>query len=276
MGQTFVFKKIAPKLRHFNSDTLLSNLVYFAKERHTSQEFFSSDRKIKNSWKKSNFLVNKQQTDWFPTLIENQQRWRIWLLTRHRPEVAFVFLLPSSYMYSEYVFVHCHVGKRYSVSYIPGPISLIEQIWCLNLMWLLMLYAPIRPFNMGLHNYKIEKQNKQIKTFQVVLLTRLSVVGAGCVCVWGGSAYFLDNLPVCSMMICFIKWPVNPVKHCLNWISQTFHVKPVHREGIGCPLLPAGQVISSPCSFFITELTPLILASKSEFSQGSHSLYKVI
>ena len=25
-----------------------------------------------------------------------------------------------------------------------------------------------------------------------------------------------------------------------------------------------------------TELTPLILASKSEFSQGSHSLYKVI
>ena len=155
------------------------------------------------------------------------------------------------------MFVHCHVGKRYSISYIPGPISLIKQIWCLNLMWLLMLYAPIRLFNLGLHNYKIEKQNKQIKTFQVVLLTRLSVGGAGCVCVWGGgggawgSAYSLDNLPVCSMMICFIKWPVKPVKHCLNWISQTFHVKPVHREGIGCPLLPAGQVISSPCSFFI-------------------------
>ena len=26
-----------------------------------------------------------------------------------------------------------------------------------------MLYAPIRLFNLGLHNYKIEKQNKQIK-----------------------------------------------------------------------------------------------------------------
>ena len=31
-------------------------------------------------------------------------------------------------------------------------------------------------------NYKIEKQNKQIKTFQVVLLTRPGV----CVCVLGG------------------------------------------------------------------------------------------
>ena len=49
-----------------------------------------------------------------------------------------------------------------------------------------MLYAPIRLFNLGLHNYKIEKQNKQIKTFQVVLLKRLSVGGAGCVCVCGG------------------------------------------------------------------------------------------
>ena len=47
-------------------------------------------------------------------------------------------------------------------------------------MWLLMLYAPIRLFN-----YKIEKQNKQIKTFQAVLLMRLSVGGAG-VCVWVG------------------------------------------------------------------------------------------
>ena len=53
-------------------------------------------------------------------------------------------------------------------------------------MWLLMLYATIRLFNLGLHNYKIEKQNKQIKTFQVVLLTRLSVGMAGCVCVCGG------------------------------------------------------------------------------------------
>ena len=53
-------------------------------------------------------------------------------------------------------------------------------------MWLLMLYAPIRLFNLGLHNYKIEKQNKQFKTFQVVLLTRLSVGGAGVVCVGGG------------------------------------------------------------------------------------------
>ena len=56
-------------------------------------------------------------------------------------------------------------------------------------MWLLMLYAPIRLFNLGLHNYKIEKQNKQIKTLQVVLLTRLSVGGAG-VCVWGGGCLF--------------------------------------------------------------------------------------
>ena len=55
-----------------------------------------------------------------------------------------------------------------------------------------MLYAPNGLFNLGLHNYKIEKQNKQIKTFQVVLLTRPSVGGAGsvcvcvCVCVSGG------------------------------------------------------------------------------------------
>ena len=187
-------------------------------------------------------------------------------------------------MYSEYVFVHCHVGKRYSMSYISGPISLIKQIWCLNLMWLLMLYAPIRLFNLGLHNYMIEKQNKQIKTFQVVLLTRPGVCvcwggggrGGGNykieeqnkqiktfqvvlltrpgVCVWGGGGGVtcsLDNLPVCTMIICFIKWSVKPVKHCLNWISQTFHVKPVRREGIGCPLLPAGQTISGPCSFFI-------------------------
>ena len=47
-----------------------------------------------------------------------------------------------------------------------------------------------------LHNCKIEKQNKQIKTFQVVLLTRPRM----CVCVWrGGGTYSLDNLPVCSM-----------------------------------------------------------------------------
>ena len=45
-----------------------------------------------------------------------------------------------------------------------------------------MLYAPIRLFNLGLHNYKVEIQNKQIKTFQVVLLTRPSVGGV-CVCV---------------------------------------------------------------------------------------------
>ena len=66
-------------------------------------------------------------------------------------------------------------------------------------MWLLMLYAPIRSFNLGLHNYN-EIQNKQIKTFQVVLLTRPSVGGAGGVCVGGGGGgtYSLDNLPVCS------------------------------------------------------------------------------
>ena len=51
---------------------------------------------------------------------------------------------------------------------------------------------------------KIEKQNKQIKTFQVVLLTRPGV------CLWGWGrggrgTYSLDNLPVCSMIICFIK-----------------------------------------------------------------------
>ena len=49
-----------------------------------------------------------------------------------------------------------------------------------------MLYAQIRLFNLGLHNYKVEKQNKQIKTFQVVLLTRPSVGGAGSVCRGGG------------------------------------------------------------------------------------------
>ena len=59
-------------------------------------------------------------------------------------------------------------------------------------MWLLMLCAPIRLFNLGLHNYKIEIQNKQIKTFQVVLLTRPSVGGAEnvCVCVGGGLYVF--------------------------------------------------------------------------------------
>ena len=40
VGQTFIFEKIVLKLRHFNSDTLRSNLVYLAKERRTSQEFF--------------------------------------------------------------------------------------------------------------------------------------------------------------------------------------------------------------------------------------------
>ena len=60
-------------------------------------------------------------------------------------------------------------------------------------MWLLMLHAPIRLFNLRLHNYKIEKQNKQIKTFQVVLLTRRGV------CVWGmgrgggGAGQLLDR-----------------------------------------------------------------------------------
>ena len=70
-----------------------------------------------------------------------------------------------------------------------------------------MLYAPILLFNLGLHNYKVKKQNKQIKTFQVVLLTRPYVGGAGNVCGWGagGGTYSLDNLPVCSMIICFIK-----------------------------------------------------------------------
>ena len=41
--------------------------------------------------------------------------------------------------------------------------------------------------SLGLHNYKVEKQNKQIKTFQVVLFTRPSVGGAGSVC--GGSLF---------------------------------------------------------------------------------------
>ena len=63
-------------------------------------------------------------------------------------------------------------------------------------MWLLMLYAPIRLFSLGLHNYKIEKQNKQIKTFKVVLITRPGVCGGGgwegggggvCVCGVGGN-----------------------------------------------------------------------------------------
>ena len=52
----------------------------------------------------------------------------------------------------------------------PGPISLIKQIGCLHLS----------------HNYKVEIQNKQIQTFQVVLLTRSAVGGAGSVCVCGG------------------------------------------------------------------------------------------
>ena len=111
-------------------------------------------------------------------------------------------------MYSEYVFDHCHVGKRYPIS--PG------------------LY-PSSIFNLS-RNYKVEIQNKQIKTFQVVLLTRPSVGGAGSVCVsGGGGTYSLDNLPVFSIIICFIKLSVKPVKYCLNWISQTFHVKPVRR-----------------------------------------------
>ena len=55
------------------------------------------------------------------------------------------------------------------------------------------MHQPIRLFNLRLHNYKIEKQNKQIKTFQVVPLARPSVGGAGsaCVCVWGG-----DYVPI--------------------------------------------------------------------------------
>ena len=68
-------------------------------------------------------------------------------------------------------------------------------------MWLLMLYAPIRLFNLGLHKYKIEKQNKQIKTFKVVLLTRLSVGGAGCVC-GGGVPIPLITYP------CVVWWYV--------------------------------------------------------------------
>ena len=70
-----------------------------------------------------------------------------------------------------------------------------------------MLYAPIRLFNLGLHNYKIEKQNNQIKTFQVVLLT-LNETRSVRVCVWEGGTYSLHNLPVCSMIICSIKWSV--------------------------------------------------------------------
>ena len=54
-------------------------------------------------------------------------------------------------------------------------------------MWQLMLYAPIRLFNLGLHNYKIEKQNKQIKTFQVELLTRPGM------CVGGGGG---ERVPI--------------------------------------------------------------------------------
>ena len=86
------------RFRENRSQTLAFWQWYFAFESRLSRKrkpylsrVLSSDRKIKNYWKKSNFLVNKQQTDWFPTLTENQQRWRIWLLTRHRPEVAFVF-----------------------------------------------------------------------------------------------------------------------------------------------------------------------------------------
>ena len=60
-------------------------------------------------------------------------------------------------------------------------------------MWLLMLYAPIRLFSLGLHNYKIEKQNKQIKTFKVVLLTRPGV----CVCVCGGGGWEGGGAAVC-------------------------------------------------------------------------------
>ena len=57
-----------------------------------------------------------------------------------------------------------------------------------------------------MYMYKVEKQNKQIKAFQVVLLTRPSVGGSGSVCVGGGEdIYSLDNLLVFSMIICFIK-----------------------------------------------------------------------
>ena len=74
-----------------------------------------------------------------------------------------------------------------------------------------MLYAPIWLFNLGLHNYKVKIQNKQIKTFHVVLLMRPSVGGAGSV--WRGGTYSLGNLPVCSIIMCFRKLPVKPVKH---------------------------------------------------------------
>ena len=30
-------------------------------------------------------------------------------------------------MYSEYVFVHCHVGKRYSISYIPHQADMMLE-----------------------------------------------------------------------------------------------------------------------------------------------------
>ena len=49
---------------------------------------------------------------------------------------------------------------------------------------------------------KVEIQNKQIKDFQVVLLTRFSVGGAESVCVWGGGGGILS---VCSIIICFRK-----------------------------------------------------------------------
>ena len=50
-------------------------------------------------------------------------------------------------------------------------------------------------------------KNKQIRTFQVVLLTRPSVGGAGSVCVGGGGGgtFSLDNLPMCSIITRFIK-----------------------------------------------------------------------
>ena len=66
-------------------------------------------------------------------------------------------------------------------------------------MWLLMLYAPIRLFSLGLHNYKIEKHNKQIMTCQVVLLTETRSV---CVCVGGGGG----RVPIPSITYPCVVW----------------------------------------------------------------------
>ena len=53
-----------------------------------------------------------------------------------------------------------------------------------------MLYAPIRLFNLGLHNYKVEKQNKQIKTSSCALNETLRGWG-GELCVGGGGRGYL-------------------------------------------------------------------------------------